>query len=478
MFGTTVIHDDFTFSDTPSPSLVERGQRGINTRLAIENLLNPPIENESKDDSSTESEYSICVLSIDGSHQNPPTVEDGEDVTTVDEMDVERLVQGDASNANITNDLHVDGWRVEEADSNMANVDGPEYVVTAQNTGGQNETENETKTQVHPPPISSLTQSSKKRPYAPLFFGDTSSNAGIHVEKRRKDSHGTSNSAVASRALRETFRSGKLEMDKKKVARWKQKCCSEDPNVEFDKKNITARHSKCGEFIKMKEPYDATRFKEHVKRCTPEARKKKPAAGMLSLWKWVEKRDSDTSLSAGSTHAQTTALETEPNHPCPGLTEQDDSHIPKYLKRTGFVGGGARALVDIAKDRFGKAFSELGKQKKQDVVDIQLHEHKWRNDHQGCRVFATKCKQQVPKQPLKALNLRTRPCEECNALLSNNRFRAILRKPTPDDKNFIYTNHRYRSKNLGEIYARTIGLRNIIENPVHLFSPYVFWYRY
>ena len=447
----TVIVEDFNFPNIPIPSPSEIRQGGIHARLAIESLLNPLIENENGEDSdsSMDSEISIHgAVSVDA-ESHKAMVSKEEDTTTLD-------VEGVGS----------------ESDSDTVNVDSPGHAIVARNIDIQSDgisanenkdiTMEDTKTRAHaahPLLISSLSQSSKKRPCTPSIIGDTTSPAGSDAKKRRKETQGMSKSALASRTLRESFRNGKLEMDEKKLANWKQKCRLKDANVEFDKKNISARHSKCGEFIKMKEPYDATRFNDHVKNCTPETRKKRPAAGMPSLWKWVAPTK-DSSSSLGSTH---TRVESKPDYPCPGLTELDNSRIPIYLRRTGFVGGGARALTDIAKDRFGHAFSELGVKKKQEVMDVQLHEHMWRNDHQGLRVFATKCKRQVPKP---ALNSRTRPCDECSALLLNKRFKAILRKPTPDDKDFIYTNHRYRSKNLGEIYARTIGLRQIIENPV------------
>lgn len=471
MLRISVVNEDFNFPDTSIPSAAETRQSRIRACLAIENLLNPVtnIETESGEDSSDESEISIHDLgeAYDGKlYPKTMAAEEEEDATTLDEMDINGLGGNDVSSDSDRKDLDM-------SDAEMSDVRCPGHVVVAPNIdsqsdsfpahGNQHVTTEANKPPVHLPTTSFLRQSSNKRPYIPSLR-DTSPDARGPAKKMRKDAQGTSKSALASRTLRESFRSGKLEMNEKKVANWKQKCRTKDPDVEFDKQNISARHSKCGEFVKMKEPYDATRFNEHVKRCTPESRKKRAAAGSSSLWKWIGKtRDNPSSLGSTQTRTRTAVLDAELNYPCPGLTELDDPRVPKYLRRTGFAGGGARALTDIAKNRFGKAFSELGKQKKQEVVDVQLHEHKWRNDHQKLRVFASKCKQHVAKP---VLNCRAQPCDECSALLSNKRFKAILRKPTPDDKDFIYTNHRYRSKNLGEIYARTIGLRQIIENPV------------
>lgn len=49
----------------------------------------------------------------------------------------------------------------------------------------------------------------------------------------------------------------------------------------------------------------------------------------------------------------------------------------------------------------------------------------------------------------------------------------MLRKPPPDEKNYIYTNHRFRTPVLGKIYARTIGLKGLIEKPDAKITPCV-----
>jgi hypothetical protein len=77
---TTVINEDFNFPNISIPSLAEMGQTRILACLAIENLLNPSIEDESGEDSSAESEIStdgpVCInAKVD------------EDTTTLDEMD-------------------------------------------------------------------------------------------------------------------------------------------------------------------------------------------------------------------------------------------------------------------------------------------------------------------------------------------------------------------------------------------------------
>ena len=283
-------------------------------------------------------------------------------------------------------------------------------------------------------------------------------------DRKRPRAEGKSKSAKSSRALRERFRKGELEVDETQLKRWRKKIINEDPNAEFDGKNTFAvRHSKCGDFINAKEPYDATRFREHIKQCTEETRKRRPASGVPSLLKMGWSKIKPSGVKAAKIVVNASDKPLEETYPCPGLTELDNSQIPVYLRRTGFIGGGARSLAVIAQEKFDKLFSKLSRKNKKEVIDVQLHEHRWRNEHDKCRVSATKCKHIVAEP---ASNERPLPCKACQSLLLDKRFKAILRRPVPDDKNFIYTNHRYRSKGLGEIYARTIGLKEIVEAPV------------
>jgi hypothetical protein len=90
---------------------------------------------------------------------------------------------------------------------------------------------------------------------------DSDSDTEDDGRRKRARSEGNSKSATASRALREKFRAGRLEVDENQFEAWQRKFRAEDPTVEFDEKQVfSVRHSKCGVFIKAKEPYDATRF--------------------------------------------------------------------------------------------------------------------------------------------------------------------------------------------------------------------------
>ncbi|KAF8209531.1 hypothetical protein K438DRAFT_1572203 [Mycena galopus ATCC 62051] len=147
--------------------------------------------------------------------------------------------------------------------------------------------------------------------------------------------------------------------------------------------------------------------------------------------------------------------------PCPGVTEDDIPNVQKYLQRTGASGGGSRSVFKIAMDKFRKAFSSLKEKRQKEVRDIQYHEQKWRNDHANLRIFSTACDKQVP-----AATPRTLPCQPCAMLLSRRSLKRALEKKGPaKPENYIYTNEQFRNQLLGEIYGRTIGLKDIIEQP-------------
>ena len=118
-------------------------------------------------------------------------------------------------------------------------------------------------------------------------------------------------------------------------------------------------------------------------------------------------------------------------------------------------------MFKIAMERFTKAFSSLGARRQKEVKDTQHHEQKWRNDHAHLRIFSISCEKTVPVWCPRIL-----PCSTCSVLLSSKSFKKTLKKPSPDPANVIYTNKEFRNQVLGEIYGRTVGLKDIIKQPV------------
>ena len=195
---------------------------------------------------------------------------------------------------------------------------------------------------------------------------------------------------------------------------------------------------------------------------------KKHAGGTPTLFQlgWAKVVAKKKKLSNGNSDNNDSESDSEPDLkevPCPGITVSDDPRVLQYLKHTGASGGGGRPLPVIAKALFKKLFSQLSKKKhRKNVVDTQMNEWKWKNDHENHRVYATSCQQKVvdrsPKPPL--------PCSECGIVLRSRAFKNAIRRPVPRDKDSKFINYRFRNPVLGSIYARTIGVRELVEDDV------------
>ncbi|KAJ6620818.1 hypothetical protein B0H10DRAFT_2432733 [Mycena sp. CBHHK59/15] len=248
---------------------------------------------------------------------------------------------------------------------------------------------------------------------------------------------GLSKSAKWAREANEQVRNGTFVVDPDQYANWKGKVLGKDPYAEFFPgiPNLNrVRHSKCATIVRVKNPYDFTRFKAHVDKECPVIH---GGAGMSTL--------SLDSFKPGGSKARVPQDSSAPpcdvdDKPCPGITEDDIPNVQKYLQRSGAMGGGSRSVFKIAMSKFSKAFGALGKKCQREVLDTQQHERKWRNDHAELRIFSSSCQKKKS-------------------------FKVALKKPAKDPKNYIYTNKQYKNQLLGEIYSRTIGLQDIVEQP-------------
>ena len=256
------------------------------------------------------------------------------------------------------------------------------------------------------------------------------------------------------------FRDGTLKIKASRIEAWKKKILKDDPKAEFDPKDICrARHSGCGKYVKMKDPCNIGRWKDHIQACNKKITKK-PAAGTPTLFQlgWAKVTQAGKKkkkVSGDNPDNNNSESGSEPeldNVPCPGITVSDTPHVLQYLKRTVASGGGGRSLPVISKQLFKKLFSQLTKKvNRKVVVDTQMHEWKWKNDHVNHHVYAIACQQTVvdrsPKPP--------HPCSECSIVLHSKAFKSAIRKPIPSDKNSKFINYRFRNPLLGNIYART-----------------------
>jgi hypothetical protein len=207
-----------------------------------------------------------------------------------------------------------------------------------------------------------------------------------------KSGDGTSKSAVVSRSLRKSVKIGTFKVNEEKYQSWKMKILQNDCDAEFDKHDLwRVRHSVCGEWKRVKEPYDVTRWNKHLRDCNDMKKKKIIKTPSLFSMGFIK-----VAKQAANTVPAVIESQKSSYIPCPGITEADDARVTKYLKRTGALGGGGRSLAVILKGIFKKLFTKLklAKNKKM-VVDTQMHEWRWRNDHENLRVYSTSCQKNV-----------------------------------------------------------------------------------
>ncbi|KAJ7865909.1 hypothetical protein B0H14DRAFT_3595961 [Mycena olivaceomarginata] len=266
---------------------------------------------------------------------------------------------------------------------------------------------------------------------------DSDLDESVDAKKPKKaNGTGTSKSAVSAQKNRDALKSGELTVataDVTRYGRWKDTLrtgkngngVNADPKVVFHPTDVRkARHSVCGDWVLMGEAYDCTRWNSHLQTTCPRLNPGKTArlgdglGGVPTLQGlgWgkagvkMEKRPTSATRPSPATL------------PCPGITAATCPRLPEYLKRPKIFG----LLTDEQKDL---------------VVSAQRHEWKWITDHAKQRIFSTDCKKQVlaPRADGRLL-----PC-------------------IPDGENYIYVNEKYRNQELAHIYARTVGLQEIIE---------------
>lgn len=301
---------------------------------------------------------------------------------------------------------------------------------------------------------------------------ESEEDAPMKPVKRLLRKHGApKRTAKWEKEQRDAWYAGSLKVEAAKERRWRNRILKIHPEAEFvDGDVMRYRHQKCGQWLRVKYPYDATRMRQHHKECKGKrAKGAKASAGSQTLdtfaaklgWAWRKVRDartaSPTLFTTSSSSSSASARAT-----CPGLTNLDNVKIPSYLRRTAARGGGGRSPLKIAQELFKKTFSRLKPKQKRRVFLEQQGGWTWQNDHPNDRVFATCCSRSVRYQPPD----RPPPCPECRTVLTSKAFRNAIAKKTPKDQNYIYVNYRYRDEILGQLYARCIGLQSLLNNPV------------
>ncbi|KAJ3920095.1 hypothetical protein F5877DRAFT_38885 [Lentinula edodes] len=300
--------------------------------------------------------------------------------------------------------------------------------------------------------------SKKKRPASP-----TEHECDAEAKRLRKELGG-SKSATSERNARTRVDAGdfdavKQEAFKQEVRDLVRQISGNShlmPTFYDDKPRVVHCPNCCRDQIVQK-PYKSKRFRDHFVKCIESqyhTQKSKSATAR------TPKLTSETVRRKWDIFATRLVLPSGKPKPrsCPGLTETNHPRISIYLRRSAATGGGARSCTRIAKELFNSLYRHLSRSEKAEVNLMQVHEQRWKNDHQNLRVFSVEC---LHFSPTLDRGQRSLPCAECTALLKMNEFNNILRKEMPADENYKFTNHAYQNEVLGKHLAKCKGLRDL-----------------
>lgn len=272
-----------------------------------------------------------------------------------------------------------------------------------------------------------------------------------------------SRSATSKATLNKSVIEGTFVRNLAKWANYKDKLKVLDANYSVDdhdpKRTCYVRHSVCAENILMSAPYDISRFKEHIKHCTVK-KSITAASNTRSLLSFFQPK-AQSQLTA---QAQASSVIAVKLWPCPGLTQADDVRITQYLQRTVSASAGGASEHLISNEIYGKEYSSLSPSQKR-VVDLrQVQTHRWKLDHLRSRITAigsNPCAENVRASTTLDIDSLS-PCEPCRALLSLREFQTAIQKPLPANQNHVFVPHRHQNSAIGQIYAKNIGLEDLL----------------
>jgi hypothetical protein len=243
-----------------------------------------------------------------------------------------------------------------------------------------------------------------------------------------------------------------------KVGNFQEKILEDDPKAEFDRGNIRrVRCSHCTEWVVMRVVYDIRRWTEH--RNTAKCLKAQGAGlstqSLLSL---------GFTKAKGRIHIVVPPPPPPPKLqplPCPGLTQESNEKIAIYMARSSANGGGAPSRARIAKELFGldSQWDDLSASERRMVVCREVSLYKWRMGRGVGAIFASDCLRDV----LTPIGGDPEPCSSCCKLLKLHTFQVALNRRMPDESNMKHVPKVHRDKDLGELYLKYRGVRELVD---------------
>lgn len=310
-------------------------------------------------------------------------------------------------------------------------------------------------------PFSSDERSGQKRSRS-LAFEDISnspsdeesdSHEGRLLARRR--GHGSmkpGSSRAFQKSLRDNAKRSKNFSISRRLDNFRQKIYDEDPHAEFQSDNLLLiRCSACTEWLTMRVLCDVQRWKEHraTKKCL-----KNRSSGLVTC----------SLLSLGFVKAPRILM---PNisgtvpFPCPGLLRNTDPRIDRYMSRTSSTGGGAPSRHTIAKDLFKSeediVWKDLSVQQQKMVLSREELSQLWKISRAACSIFSSEVTVHG------SASTPPRPCSKCDGLYKVHKFLVAINLPMPNEEDMKYVPKSYRNPELGTIYLKYKGVRELVE---------------
>jgi hypothetical protein len=110
-------------------------------------------------------------------------------------------------------------------------------------------------------------------------------------------------------------------------------------------------------------------------------------------------------------------------------------------------------------DLFSSHWADLTPDEQRMVLRREITLQKWKIGRAVGAVFSATCLRDVQTYD----GDEPQPCTECLALYKLHTFQVALNHPMPDEKSMKYVPVLYRDKELGTLYLRYHGVRELIE---------------
>lgn len=323
------------------------------------------------------------------------------------------------------------------------------------------------------------TRSTRRRAQSWSSDSDFVDEEGIEGLARHRDprSYGgprPGTSWAKQKALKLKSTSAGFQPEAKQLEEFRGKVLSDDLYAEFKSSDYRAvRCSACAKWINMRALYDVRRWKDHRKTtvCQQQQQGGKITKSLLTFFSVTTTPSSvrvsariqlPSSLSNPSSDDSRSATT-----PCPGLTRESSSYIDAYLSRSSAPGGGAPARRTLAFQLFPDlnptnfCWSDLSLRQQKMVLRREEVEYKWHNQRQVGAVFSVKCTGEAGHLP--APSDAPSPCDSCACLWKIHTFRVALNRRMPVEENMKFVPKAHRCPELGAIYLKYEGVRQLVE---------------